>query len=640
MFDPTSIMKKLIFLIVIQTFQINLIFGQSVSDMNRLRKQYEEYIQNRDKIFIDEDNDLDGIDGNLPENELIDLSLYHERNIVEEVRLNFFGYDFFSSKDSLLIWNNLPIPSSYLLGPGDEIIISLWGETQVRESYTISRDGLLYIERVGQLSLTGKTIEQAEKYLVKQFQKVYETLKGTRPSTFMDVSLGQLKSINVTFVGEANSPGVYPIHPFSTVLTGLIQVGGLDTTGSLRNIQIIRSGEDPHRVDFYKFLLSGKSANSKIKLQDNDVVFIPPRLSRVEIVGAIKRPGIYEADDNDNILDLVNYAAGLRSDADNKILVSFKKFSKDGNNIEKKYIPFNQSNEFSSKNVNRVIAFTLPEYNKSVYIYGQVKNPGIYGFEEGMNILDIMKISGGLFDKTFYKTIYAPRADIIRRDFKSNYPKVIPINLEELKQGNQTQNVKLHNWDIILIRKNKNFTLPKQVQITGEVNIPGYYTLSKPRETLQSLIERSGGYTNRAFNDGIQLYRDTVKVALDNFNFSLSDGDSIHVPSNPGVVEVVGEVYSPGYVQFRNRRSLKSYIEAAGGYTLDARKKYITIIQPNGDVKVKDSFWSPRVEEGALIIVHKKREELPFDATAFFKDAASLAASLTTIIYIINTQNN
>ena len=103
---------------------------------------------------------------------------------------------------------------------------------------------------------------------------------------------------------------------------------------------------------------------------------------------------------------------------------------------------------------------------------------------------------------------------------------------------------------------------------------------------------------------------------------------------------MVGEVYNPGYVQFRKRRSLNSYIEAAGGYSLYARKKYITIIQPNGDVKVKDSFWSPKVEEGALIIVHKKREELPFDVTAFFKDAASLAASLTTIIYIINRQSN
>ena len=135
-------------------------------------------------------------------------------------------------------------------------------------------------------------------------------------------------------------------------------------------------------------------------------------------------------------------------------------------------------------------------------------------------------------------------------------------------------------------------------------------------------------------------YRDTVKVALDNFNFSLADGDSIYVPSNPGVVQVIGEVYNPGYVQFRKRRSLKSYIEAAGGFNLNARKKYITIIQPNGDVKVKDSFWSPKVEGGALIIIHKKRDEMPFDVTAFFKDAASIAASLTTIIYIINRQSN
>ena len=117
------------------------------------------------------------------------------------------------------------------------------------------------------------------KYLENQFLKVYETLKGTRPSTFMDVSLGQLKSINVTFVGEVNSPGVYPIHPFSTVLTGLIQVGGLDTTGSLRNIQIIRSGEDPHRVDFYKFLLSGKSANSKIPIGNPSLNFTAESIS-------------------------------------------------------------------------------------------------------------------------------------------------------------------------------------------------------------------------------------------------------------------------------------------------------------------------------------------------------------------------
>ena len=634
--QPSIILKKLIFIIIIISFQINSIIGQSISDFNRLKKQYENFLNDQNKTIINEGLDQNNYD-DFPDEELIDLEDVED---LKDIGLKLFGYDFFLSKDSLLIWNNLPVPSSYSLGPGDEIIISLWGETQLRESATIGRDGLVYIERVGQLSLTGRTIEEAEKYLVKQFQKVYETLKGARPSTFMDVSLGQLKSINVTFVGEVSSPGVHPIHPFSTALTGLLQVGGIDTTGSLRNIQIIRSENDNYKVDFYKFLLSGKSDNIDIRLQDNDIVFIPPRQSRVEIIGAVKRPGIYESDTNDKISDLVNYAGGLRANANENILIYEKYLSKNGYSNTPKYVLLDNINQTPSKFVNKIVAFSIPNYDKNVYVYGQVKNPGIYGFEEGMNILDLLKIVGGLYDKTFYKTIYAPRADIIRRDFKSNYPKVIPINLEELKQGNQTQNVKLHNWDIILIRKNKNFTLPKQVQITGEVNIPGYYTLTQPRETLQSLIERSGGYTNRAFNDGIQQYRDTVKVALDNLNFSLSDGDSIHVPSNPGVVEVIGEVYSPGYVQFRNRRSLKSYIEAAGGFTLDARKKYFTIMQHNGDVKVKDSFWSPRVEEGALIIVHKKREELPFDATAFFKDAASLAASLTTIIYIINTQNN
>ena len=631
--QSSSILKKLIFIIIIIFFQVS---GQSISDFNRFKKQYEEYLNNQNKYVINEDLNQNNYDFML-DKELIDLKDFDD---VEDIGLKFFGYDFFLSKDSLLIWNNLPVPSSYTLGPGDEIIISLWGETQLRESATIGRDGSVYIERVGQLNLTGRTIEESEKYLVKQFQKVYETLKGARPSTFMDVSLGQLKSINVTFVGEVSSPGVHPIHPFSTALTGLLQVGGIDTTGSLRNIQIIRSENDTYKVDFYKFLLSGKSDNIDIRLQDNDIVFIPPRQSRVEIVGAVKRPGIYESDTNDKISDLVNYAAGLRANASDKILISEKYYSKNGYFNKSKYVLLDDINQIPSKFLNKIVAFNIPNYKKSVYVYGQVKNPGTYGFEEGMNILDMLKIVGGLYDKTFYKTIYAPRADIIRRDFKSNYPKVIPINLEELKQGNQTQNIELHNWDMIFVRKNKNFTLPKQVQITGQVNIPGYYTLSKPRETLQNLIDRSGGYTNRAYKDGIQLFRDTIQVALDNFGFSLADGDSIHVPDYPGVVQVIGEVYNSGYVQYRKRRSLKSYVEAAGGFTLDARKKYITIIQPNGDVKVKNSIWSPRIKEGSKIIVHKKRESIPFDVTAFFKDTASIAASLTTIIYIINTQSN
>ena len=282
-------MKKILSILILQLFLMGLVLGQSATDIRQLKKQYESALLNQSKLILPSDvMEDDEIDGDLPikqDLELKQAELAEEED--EEPRLKHFGYDFFTIRDTISIWNNLPVSPSYILGPGDEIIISLWGETQLRDNYTIGRDGMVYIERVGQLSITGKSMEQAKKYLEKQFQKVFETLKGSRPSTYMDVSLGQLKSINVTFVGEVKSPGIYPVHPFSTVVTGLIQAGGVDTTGSLRNIQIIRSVTDPQQVDLYAFLLSGETGQANMRLQDNDVIFIPPRSSSIEIDGAI-----------------------------------------------------------------------------------------------------------------------------------------------------------------------------------------------------------------------------------------------------------------------------------------------------------------------------------------------------------------
>ena len=250
-------MKKILSILILQLFIVGLVSSQSASDIRKLKKQYESVLQNQDKLILPYDvMEDDEIDGDLPTKQQLELIQELEEKEKDEAKqLKHFGYDFFTMRDTLSIWNNLPVPPNYILGPGDEIIISLWGETQLRDNYTIGREGMVYVERVGQLSLTGKSMEQAKKYLEKQFQKVYETLKGSRPSTYMDVSLGQLKSINVTFVGEVKSPGIYPVHPFSTVLTGLIQAGGVDTTGSLRNIQIIRPVTDPQQVDMYAFCL-------------------------------------------------------------------------------------------------------------------------------------------------------------------------------------------------------------------------------------------------------------------------------------------------------------------------------------------------------------------------------------------------
>ena len=634
-----KMLPRIIFTIMVLT---GLAWAQTLSDIERYRKQYEDYLrsvqQGQAGFELGEDA---AIIGDIPSEFYV---IKKEKDIKPDKKLKHFGYDFFTLRDSIPIWDNLPMPPSYRLGPGDEIIISLWGETQLRSSYTIGRDGMIYIERVGKISLADKSINQAKTYLEKQFQKVYETLKGSRPSTFMDVSLGQLKSINVTFVGEVNLPGIHPVHPFSTVLTSLIQAGGVDTTGSLRNIQIIRGDDDPEEVDLYAFLLSGETGKANMRLQDNDVIFIPPRSSSIEIDGAIKRPGIYESLPNESVADLVDYAGGLKAKAQHKLAIfRFEpalETSDSQNSANVLYTHRDKAGEIPIHAVRRIRAYSDPDYTKSIYIYGQVKNPGEYGFEKGMDVLSLIKLAGGMFDDTYYQTIYAKRAEIIRRNPESNFPKVIPINLAELKQGNKTQNIELHNWDIMLVRKNQNFTVSKQVQITGEVKIPGVYSLRRPQESLADLLGRAGGYTAKAFVDGVKLYRDSIQVAIDNFNLSLMDGDSVSVPEHPGVVHVIGEVYNPGYVQYDRGRGLNNYIEAAGGFTLEARKKYITIIYPNGDVKVKNSFIPPRVIEGSLIIVQKSEEKLPFDGTAFLKETASIAASMATIFFIIKSQSN
>ena len=134
----------------------------------------------------------------------------------------------------------------------------MWGQTQLRNNYVISKDGKIYDERVGLMVLSGKTLTDAYNYLNKQYQKAYSTLSGNNPKTFMDVSLGQLGSINVNFVGECNFPGIYALHPFSTLITGLIQSGGVDTTGSLRSISIKRNGKKLKDIDLYEYFLKGK----------------------------------------------------------------------------------------------------------------------------------------------------------------------------------------------------------------------------------------------------------------------------------------------------------------------------------------------------------------------------------------------
>jgi len=292
------------------------VLAQSIQDLEKLRKQYKE-LQQAQRAGTLSEVGIEAVETGLAKEAALVPGKILEK-ATTKMELPFFGYDFFTQRDTVRFWENLPTPANYLLGPGDEVVISLWGETQLRETYTISRDGSIYVDKVGLLYLTGKTMGEARKYLRSQFERVYATLKGKTATTFMDVSLGRLKTINVNFVGEVALPGVHPVHPFSTVITGLIQAGGVEPTGSLRKIILKRMGEKPREIDLYDYLLKGELP-ADIQLRDQDIVVVPVRESTISISGAVVRPAKYEALKNETIKTLLADAGGIKQNASSTV---------------------------------------------------------------------------------------------------------------------------------------------------------------------------------------------------------------------------------------------------------------------------------------------------------------------------------
>jgi len=232
---------------------------------------------------------------------------------------DFFGYNYF--KKNISFFDNIPSPANYRLGPGDEIIISLWGENNSRENRTINKDGLIYYNNIGFINLSNKNLESAELLLTEELSRIYSTLKDKENPTKLMLELGKLKSINIYFSGHVENPGINLVHPFSDIFTAIVQAGGIEEDGTLREIQLIRNGEVIDTVDFYSFFLNGKKDFSKIKLIDGDVIHVPTIKRRVSISGGVIKPSAYELLTNDTFEDLLNYASGISNTASSDIIV-------------------------------------------------------------------------------------------------------------------------------------------------------------------------------------------------------------------------------------------------------------------------------------------------------------------------------
>ena len=646
--------KNLIILIIF--FSLPPVYSQTYEEIIKLRNQYEQLKESQLKdelnnqgqtLLKDQENKGPTRVIYKPEDleEFYRLQLSQLTKSLEEIntinsffdstkKLSHFGYNLFTNRDTMSFFDNMPLPSNYTLGSGDELIVSLWGQVEKEETSIINRDGNIFFEDIGIIKLGGLTLSESKIKLKNAFSKTYSTIKSESPSTFLDISLGQLKGLNIHILGFVNSPGVYALHPFSDPFTALFYAGGVDTTGSLRNIEIYRDGIKVHSVDLYS-IINGGSLNKQVRLLDQDIIFVPSRKSKVIINGAVQIPGYFELIKSETADDLINYSGGLTSKASNLITLkrvnSPYKRKSDDLAIDFFLIPIDSLNNFKLQNGDSLGIALISDYFPTITINGWVKRPGQYPYIKDINILELIEIGGGLNDKSWF---FPSQKRVITLK-KYHNSSVLTFDYDKIING--SQNIILNPFDEVQILKDKSNNFNNYVSIKGEINSEGIYSISN--RTLKDIINDAGGFTSNAFIDGIEVYRDTLRVGVNSLSMVPLNGDSIFVPLRSGSVTILGSVNNPGLISFEKGLSINDFIYLAGGYTIYANKKDVFIIYQNGIAKKKTRLSSPKVLEGSTIMVSTNQlVNQQTDYLVVSQQIASIISSLATVALIISSQ--
>lgn len=563
---------------------------------------------------------------------------------------DFFGYNYF--KKDISFFDNVPAPAEYRLGPGDQIIISMWGETNFRNSWTIDKNGRIYFDNIGFINISNNTLASAEKILIEEFSKIYSSLKDEEYTSTLTVSLGALKSMNVYFSGNIENPGINLIHPFSDIFTAIVQAGGINEDGTLREIQLIRNGDVIDTVDFYSFFLDGKKDFSKIKLIDGDVIHVPTVKRRVSIYGGVIKPSAYELLTNETFENLLNYASGISNTASSNIIVTkiipIEERISDDNGFTTLSTNFQKIKSIDLNNGDSVEILEIPSVLSSVDVYGQVKNAGRYP-ANNMSLKGVLDIAGGFDDPVFRKSI---RDDItiLRKDQNDFYSQEITVLYEDAEAFN------LSVGDQILVYENTKYDNLYRYTIAGEVNKPGTFPLNSSDITINKAIELAGGMTELANprniiyrkeyqeSDGRGGVQTSFQIVNDvKKDFIIDSNASITVLPYENVVNVVGNVYNPGLISYSKNQNYKKYIERAGGFKDDTHKRKIYIKRANGTIEKPQGFFKTqgkRIFPGDTIFVPLKPEEdRRFDVASFTADILTALTNIIAIASIINNDN-
>ena len=757
-----------------QLYQELLLKGVTKDQMLRIKEEYERQQAKTNEVRAEQKADTQRVN---PEKR--DDSEKAQNNNMREAapvgNIKVFGRDIFNNSNLTFEPSlNIATPVDYRLGPGDQLVIEVWGASQANITQKVTPDGYITIPDVGPIQVNGLTVQAASNKIRAKLSKIYSGMGTTNVdlSTDVKVSLGQIRTIQVNIMGEVAQPGTYALSSFSTVFHALYKAGGISQLGSLRNIKVVRGGRTVATVDVYDYILHGRS-HSDIRLQEGDVILASPYDALVLVKGKIKRPMYYEMKRTESIRTLIDYAGGFTNDAYTSAVtverndekerticsvddMNYGVFKvKDGdvvsvgaildrynNRIEIKgavYRPgfyelgkeistvrdlitkadglledaftnravlhrenLDKTLEIISVNVKGVLDGTEPditlqrndvlfipskydlEAKGTIEISGEVYSPGIFPYAENTKLEDLIIMAGGLTESAS-----KVRVDIARRLNDPNSTKkqkeISKMFSFAVKDGFVVEGDPgfiLEPYDQVFVRRSPGYTPKVNVSITGEVEFEGSYALNERNERLSDLIAHAGGLTGFAYLKGARLERQlseeeylqakelltmvasnnqisgndsiiipavsrTYTVAIDlekimsnphsSLDPVLQDGDAVIIPQLMTTVQVTGSVRKPNSVVYNPDMKLKDYISEAGGYAERARKSGTFILYPNGHIKELGRNASAKeIVGGAKIIVPQKgRSQWNLGTT--LSSITTSVSMLAVIASLINT---
>ena len=550
--------------------------SESVISTSRLR-QIQEKAQKENAVQLGTNVSLSssGQTNNGVVNLLGDTLSFRRYNPEDEV----FGRNIFNTASLTFEPNiNLATPENYRLGPGDEIIIDIWGASQNTIKQEISPDGFINIPNLGLVYLGNKTMKEADGLLKEELRKIYADSGNS-----IKVTLGNIRTIQVNVMGEVMFPGTYTLSSFSTVFHALYSAGGVSPIGSLRNVKVARGGSVVATLDVYEYIMKGKIEDD-ICLQEGDVIIVPAYEALVKITGKVKRPMRYEMKKNESVGTLLAYAGGFASDAYKKTL---RVIRQDGSEYSVATVDENNYTNFQVQDGDAVtVDPILDRYTNRLEIKGAVYRPGIYQLSGNLNtVRQLVEKADGLLGEAFTAraVLYRERENLTRE--------VQPVDVVGILNGT-VPDIALRKNDILYIPSIHDLQDWGKVTISGEINKPGEYTYAD-NMTLEDLVITAGGLKEAASIVRVDIARrirdpkstTESETTGENYSFALKDGfvidgqpgfvlqpyDQVIVRRSPSYSEQVnvtvnGEVLYSGQYNLRTKNErLSSVIERAGG---------------------------------------------------------------------------